>query len=71
MPGNIPIPIPVFVDDFKPSFEIMEDTMPDISERKIGQTFQAIINYKVVEKTKSFTVVRVKSIFMMPSKRRF
>ena len=55
----------------EPSFFISEKLMPDLGDKKIGEKIQSIVNYEVVEKTKSFTILRVSSMYLMPAKRKF
>lgn len=55
---------------YEPTFEIAEEIIPDIGNRKINHRTRAIINYEVVEKTRSFTILKVTSICHMPSARR-
>lgn len=62
---------PMTLEDFKPRFEIVEDMTNGLGDKAIGQNIQAIINYTVVEKTKTFTILRVDSLYLLPSARKF
>lgn len=55
----------------EPSFFISEKLMPDLGDKKIGQSIQGVINFEVVEKTRSFTILRVSHIHLLPVKRKF
>ena len=55
---------------YKPSFDIYEDMAIDIGDRKLTEKLNVIINFDVVEKTKSFTILRINSIHMLPSSKR-
>ena len=52
-----------------PSFIINEDFAPDINGRKEGQVIRAIINYQVIEKTKSFAGIKIGSMTIRPTAR--
>lgn len=56
---------------YEPIFEITEEKVPELGDMKVGEKARAIINYKVVEKTKSFTVLGVKHVQLLPTKRSF
>jgi hypothetical protein len=49
----------MLVAAYEPKFIIRESSCPAIGSKKLGETFKAIINYQVVEKTKSFVVIRI------------
>lgn len=51
------------------SFEISENRVNGLSEMDINDRFKAIINCDVVEKTKSYTIVRVKHMVIIKTKR--
>ncbi len=53
------------------SFDISENVMPDISSVKKGQRVQLIVSYEVIEKTKSFTILRVNHLSLKPLRRQF
>lgn len=54
-----------------PNFEVSEEAFPDLGNKRLGQRLQAIVNYEVIEKTKSFTILRITSISLLPTRRRF
>jgi len=56
---------------YEPVFDISENMAPDIVGVKRGQEFQMIMNYEVIEKTKSFTMLRINSLSLNPSRRKF
>ncbi len=64
------IVIPSPTDTFDSTFDISENVAPDIVGKKKGQAVQIIINYEVIEKTKSFTVLRVNSLSLQVSRRK-
>lgn len=53
----------------EPEFTISEIQANQIAEKKIGQTFRGILNFKVIEKTKSYVVIRVGGVTPNPTKR--
>ena len=52
-----------------PVFVINEELAPDINSFREGQTIRAIVNYKVIEKTKSFAGLKIGSISIKPTAR--
>ncbi len=52
-------------------FEIPENRVAGISEKKIGERFRGIMNYQVIEKTKSFTMIKIKMLSIIQTKRTF
>lgn len=56
---------------YEPLFNISENIAPDIGDLKIGQRLQAIANYQVIEKTKSYTVLRINGFYLLSSRRKF
>lgn len=51
--------------------DIPEPISPGLSDRKLGETLSAVINYEVIEKTKSYLVLRVKYLHLTNIKRKF
>lgn len=49
--------------------EIPETMAPFVGGLKVGQKIKALITYQVVEKTKSFTVLRIGYVQEVKSKR--
>lgn len=56
---------------YEPLVDISEEMMLGIGDKKIGQKLQAIIDFDVIEKTKTFTILRIKSVYLLPVRRRF
>ena len=52
-----------------PMFDIEETFLPEIADLKEGQTINGIINYKVIEKTKRFAVLRIEHLMLNNTKR--
>jgi len=50
-----------------PVFDIHESMSHDLTKLKVGQKPQLIINYKVLEKTKSFVTLRITSVLLKPT----
>ncbi len=63
------MPKPIYM--MEPTFQVVETMAPDLGDVSIGQKVRTIINFDVIEKTKSFTVLRIKSISVMPTRREF
>lgn len=51
-----------------PTFEMPREVLGDIEE---GQKFNGILNYEVIEKTKSFAILRIEGLTMKPIARKF
>lgn len=68
---------PKFIPDeyplikYEPEFEIPENHCPGIADRKIGQRTQGVINYEVIERTKSYTILRIRSIILLSEARKY
>ena len=56
---------------YKPTFDIPENMLFGIGERKIGDRVKFIIDYEAIEKTKSYIILRVNSAFLDTNKRKF
>lgn len=54
-----------------PTIETYESQVPEVSDKKVGESVRAILSYQVVEKTKSFTILRIKHIHLVSHKRSF
>lgn len=53
------------------TFEIAENRVPGLSGKREGERFRALLNYQVVEKTKSYTMIKVKFLSIIQTKRSF
>jgi len=53
----------------EPNFRVSDMNSPLIADKKINDVFRAVISFKVIEKTKSFTVLQVGSVMPFPTKR--
>ena len=62
---------PILAERFSPNFEIAESISNGLGEKKIGQKIKAIVEYEVIEKTKTYTVLRIKNFFVKQSSRAF
>ena len=67
----MPLFEPMTLENFKPRFEAVEDLSPGIGDLTVGQKSRVIINYEVIEKTKTFTILRVTGLYFINSKRTF
>lgn len=47
-------------------FSIPENKFPNMDERDIGKKLRVIINFKVVEETTRYTLLKVNSMFLVP-----
>jgi hypothetical protein len=52
-----------------PSFIINEADTSGMGETKEGQRVRVILSYKVIEKTKSYMVLRIKNVYLYPTRR--
>jgi hypothetical protein len=64
------MPIPI-AEIFRPNFEISESLSSDLSDKEPGNKFRAIINYEVIEKTKSFVILRINHVQLLNTKRKY
>ena len=62
------VPTPVV---YQPTFELNENVCPGLGDKKIGQRVQIIVDYQVIEKTKSYCVIRINGSYLRPLKRAF
>lgn len=60
--------VDLFATEIEPKFEVVEQT--ELVDKKEGQRVKMLLNYTVVEKTKTFTVLRMDSLMFLPSSRR-
>lgn len=65
------IVVPHPVAEFRPTFDISENVAPDIVGTKKGQRVQLIVSYEIIEKTKSYTILRVNHLSLKPNRRKF
>lgn len=56
---------------YKPEFEIKENYLPGIADKKVGQKVSMIVNWEILEKTKNYIILKVKCIFLIISRRSF
>lgn len=56
---------------YEPRVEVSGSEIPELNDKKIGQTIQAIVNYEVIEKTKSYVILKLNHVYVMFSKRVF
>lgn len=56
---------------YQPTFELNENMCLGLGDKKIGQRVQLIVDYQVIEKTKSYCVLKVNGAYLRPSKRTF
>lgn len=56
---------------YKPNVDIPENMLFGIGERKVGDKIKFVVDYQVMEKTKSYVVLKVNSAFLDTNKRKF
>jgi hypothetical protein len=56
---------------YQPTFDLNENQCPGLGDKKIGQRVQVIIDYQVIEKTKSYCVLKIKCSYLRPSMRTY
>ncbi len=59
------------MNKIEPLLDISEKSSPDISDVKIGQRVDAMVSYKVIEKTKSYTILRITGFYITNDRRVF
>ena len=50
------------INTYIPTMEVAESTFQALSNKKEGEVFKVKISFKVIEKTKSFTILAVEFI---------
>lgn len=65
------MPVAMSDDTIDPTFIISEKKYPLLANQTIGTRLKAIINYKVIEKTRSFTIIQINYIFSEQIERKF
>lgn len=56
---------------YKPSFEIPENMVMGIGDKKIGQGVKLIVNFNVIEKTKNYTIIQANNMTLVTSRRTY
>jgi hypothetical protein len=54
-----------------PGFTVEESFALGLSEAEIDRSVKAVINYQVIERTKSYTVIRIHNMTINKSRRRY
>jgi len=55
----------------QPEVTIPEQMAMGLNETKIGQKVQVIMNYRVIEKTRSFTILQITGVHPVSKARRY
>ena len=66
MPHLLDISSPI---EFEPTIELSEQDLPAVGDISEGQRTRMILNYKVIEKTKSFTILRITGSYLFQTSR--
>ena len=61
----------VKIEPLKVSFWTDELSTPGLSDKKLGMNIKAIINFDVIERTKSFATLRLNHIYLTEKKRTY
>lgn len=63
--------MPRSIDIFRPEplIHTDEEFSMDVGTKKRGDVFEVILNYKVIDDTKSFKMLRITGMNLKPSKR--
>ena len=48
---------------YAPTFDISENFSANMSDRRMGESVRVIINFEIVERTKSYTILRIHYLF--------
>ena len=57
--------------EIEPTLRFTEKDLPEIADIKEGKQIKIIVNYHVIEKTKSFAIMRVGGMYTQKSRRKF
>ena len=63
------MPIRSIKRDYSPVFGIPESMMPEIGSIMYGEKIKGIISFEVIEKTKSYMILRIGHLHIMKMKR--
>ncbi len=66
---NLTNPLVIFEKPQFVSFRTDELSTPGLTNRKLGQSFKAVINFEVVERTKSFATLKLNFVDVQEKKR--
>ena len=55
--------------EFEPTLTLSETDLPSLGDITEGKKVRMILNYKVIEKTRSFTILRITGAMPFPSMR--
>ena len=53
----------------EPAFGVTSIVFPNVEYAKVGSRYKAVIDYQVIEKTKSYTTLRILYVLPVQSKR--
>jgi len=56
---------------YRPIFDVPDVISTGLGETKMGDKIRLIANYKVIEKTKNYTILRITNIYNAPQARKF
>ena len=56
---------------YEPIFEAPENFILDIGGKRVGERIKIIIDYEIVEKTKSYMILKVNNSYVLKTKRSF
>lgn len=57
--------------EYKPIFDIPENIVLGIGDKKIGEKVKLLVNFEIIEKTKNYTILRSNGIIILKTKRIF
>ena len=57
--------------EYEPIFEILESDAVGIADTKIGSKINATVNFRVIEKTKNYIVLKIDFMVLTNNKRLF
>jgi len=55
----------------EPLIRTFDNQTPEIGECKVGEQFRAVLNYRVIERTKSFVTLKITYIHAVQTRRKF
>lgn len=56
---------------YKPNVDIPENMLFGIGEKKLGDKINFVVDYQVIEKTKSYVLLKVNSAYIDTNRRKF
>ena len=68
MPGEL---IPSILQEPEPEFFVSDRDVSELCDKKIGEKLRLTVGYQMIEETKSFVILKIKTASVFSSSRSF